>query len=370
MLQARLLRPWFSILFAGLLGLAASAPAEAQGVRPERRAANPFTVSGVPVDASAESAAAARPIAIAEGQRRAFTQLLRRLTLPEDHGRLPRPSEAVLNQSVAGFEIDEERTSPTRYIGRITVSFYPDMIRRLLQDARLPYSETQSRPVLVIPVWQAPSGDRLWEADNPWREAWLRRPEGSGLVPLSIAPAREDGPPLDRLLGNPDELRTFARKLGFEDVLVVPATLQQQELGNIRIEIYPYHDGSATFLDSLERFVMTGGTQEEVLTNAAMDMTRRIEARWKAATVIDLEKHSQLSAAALFGGLAEWTTLRNSLNGVPGLRKVEVQRLSHRDAQLLIEFYGDPDQLAVALAQRDIMLEQRDGFWQLRSRKQ
>lgn len=369
MLQARLLRPWFLILFAGLLGLAASAPAEAQGVRADRRAANPFTVSGVPVDASADSAAAARPIAIAEGQRRAFAQLLRRLTLPEDHGRLPRPSEALINQTVAGFEIDEERTSPTRYIGRITVSFYADAIRRLLQDARLPYSEAQSRPVLVIPIWQAPSGDRLWEADNPWREAWLLRPEAGGLVPLTIAPPSSDAPSLERLLGNPDELRGLTRKLGFEDVLVVAATLQQQDPGNIRIEIHPYHDGGAVFLDHLERFTATGGTQEEALISAATELTRRIELRWKTATVIDLDKQNQLSAAALFTSLAEWSKLRNALNGVPGVRKVEVQRLSHRDAQLLIEFYGEPEQLAVALAQRDLQLEQRDGFWQLRGRQ-
>src|SRR3546814_17032204 len=70
---------------------------------------DPFTVAKVPVDASADSAAAARPIAIAEGERRAFTLLLRRLTLPEAADRPPRASETLLNQIISGFERSEER---------------------------------------------------------------------------------------------------------------------------------------------------------------------------------------------------------------------------------------------------------------------
>ncbi len=365
MALARTVRRCFFILISGLAALGQSAPAGAQGVR----ANDPFVVSGVPVDATAESAAAARPLALAEGQRRAFGQLLRRLTLPESHAALPRPSEALLNQTISGFEIDEERTSATRYIGRITVRFRADEIRRLLQDARLPYSETVSRPALVIPVWQTATESRLWEADNPWREAWLRRPDAGGLVPLVPAPPAGDAPPLERLLGDPEVLRGYARQLGYQDVLVVSATLKQADPGDVRVEIYPYHDGPGTFLDRLEAFMASGGTQEEALLSAAIDLSRRAEARWKTDTVIDLEKQGQISAAALFGSLAEWNKLRTALAAMPVVRKVDVLRLSHRDAQLQIDFYGDPDHLAVALAQRDVVLEQRDGFWQMRARQ-
>src|SRR3546814_2149851 len=75
-------------LFAMLLAVAALClalgPAMAQTTGQTPPSADPFTVAKVPVDASADSAAAARPIAIAEGERRAFTLLLRRLTLPEE----------------------------------------------------------------------------------------------------------------------------------------------------------------------------------------------------------------------------------------------------------------------------------------------
>jgi len=369
MLLDRPLRVCFVAVFSAFLAFGAGAEAYAQ-TTPQARRPDPFNVSGISVDASADSAASARPIALADGQRRAFTTLLRRLTLPDDHGRLPRPSEALLNEVVAGFGIDEERTSATRYIGKISVQFRADAIRRLLQDNRLPYSETMSRPVLLVPVWQANDGARIWEADNPWREAWARRPDAEGgLVPLSIAPAMTNGPSLERLFGSPDELRAIMRRGNYDDALLVVATQQSAESGNMRVEIQIQHQGEAAFLGTTESFTATGGTLEETLTSAAIEISRRIETRWKYASVIDLEKQGQLSVAAAFSGLADWNKMRNALGGVPIVRKVDVLQLSHKDAQILLEYYGEPAQLSTALAQRNIVLQQRDGFWEMRSRQ-
>lgn len=373
MLLRRPLRVCSAAVFATFLAFGAGAAAYAQTTpagTQTARPANPFSVSGIGVDASADSAATARPIALADGQRRAFSTLLRRLTLPDDHARLPRPTEALLNEVVAGFGIDEERTSATRYIGKISVQFRADAIRRLLQDNRLPYSETMSRPVLLVPVWQSNDGARIWEADNPWREAWLRRPDAEGgLVPLSVAPAMSSGPSLERLFGSPDELRGLMRRGNFDDALLVVATLQSAEVGNTRVEIQIQHQGEAAFLGSTESFTATGGTLEETLTSAAIDIARRIETRWKYASVIDLEKQGQISVAASFSGLADWNKLRSALAGVPIVRKVDVLQVSHRDAQILLDYYGEPGQLSTALAQRNVVLQQRDGFWEIRSRQ-
>jgi len=365
-----MLRACFYATFALVLALAASLQAMAQprtpaGVRPD-----PFTVSDVNVEASADSAANARPAAIAEGQRRAFTTLLRRLTQPEDHGRLPRPSESLLNEVVGGFGIDEERASATRYIAKISVTFRPDAIRRLLQDNKLAYAETMSRPIYLVPVWQSAAGGKIWETDNPWRAAWTQRPDPQGgLVPLSVAPGMDNGPTLERLLGNPDELKAQARRAGLEDALVVVATLSQADPGAFRIEIATQHQGMAGFLDGIEPFVASGGTQEEALLSGAIDLSRRIEARWKQGSVIDLEKQGQMSVAAGFQNLADWNKLRSALAAIPIVRKVDVLRLTNRDAQILLDYYGAPEQLATALAQRDVTLEQRDGFWEMRGRK-
>ncbi len=365
----------FMALFLGLNPLVCAPVQAQQGGVPAAQAGaagrgNPvFTVAGVAVDANADSSATARPIALADGQRRAFTQMLRRLTLAEDRPRLPAPSEALLNETIAGFEIDEERTSATRYLGRITVRFRPDAVRALLQNLKLGYAEVMSRPVLVLPVWQTTDGAKLWEADNPWREAWKRRPEPDGLVPFMVAEGGgSDALPIDRLLADSSLLPAMAARRQAGDVLVVQATLVTQEGGNVRLEIFPHVDAGEGVTDRIDPFVVIGPSVDEALVTAASDLARRIESRWKRATRLDLDKPGQLSAAAGFTSLADWVKLRDRLAEVPSIRRVDVLRLTHRDAQVLLGFFGEPQQLSVALAQKDIDLRQREGFWELRLR--
>ncbi|MBP7064588.1 DUF2066 domain-containing protein [Ferrovibrio sp.] len=359
-------------LFLGLALLVASGGGQAQPANAGRTAAaglgNPvFVVSNVAVDANADSSAAARPIALQDGQRRAFTLLLRRLTLPEDRARLPQPSEALLNDTIAGFEIDEERTSATRYLGRITVRFRPDAVRALLQNLKLGYAEVMSRPLLLLPVWQTPEGARLWEADNPWREALRRRPETDGMVPLLLAePASgPDALPVDRLLADPGQLQALANRRQAGNALVVAASLVAQEGSGVRLEILPYYAANDASPDHIEAFVSAGATLDEALNAAANELVRRIESRWKRATRLDLDKPGQLSAAAGFRSLADWIRLRDRLAEVPAIRRTDVLRLTHRDAQIQLDFYGEPAQLAVALAQKEVDLRQREGFWEL-----
>ena len=119
------------------------------GSHPARAAVDPFSVSGVTVDATAATAAAARDAALAEGQRKAVRMLLERLTAPADHARLPKPSDAEITGLVAGFEVQEERTSPIRYLATLTYSFRPTAVRGLLRGAGVPFAETGSRSVNI-----------------------------------------------------------------------------------------------------------------------------------------------------------------------------------------------------------------------------
>ncbi len=370
--------PWRTALAALMLAVfPAFCPVQtalAQGVpqaqpapQPGTAPASVFVVSGVAVDASADSSAAARPVALAQGQRRAFTQLLQRLTLIEDRGRLPQPTEALLNDTIAGFEIDEERTSATRYLGRITVRFRPEAVRQLLQNQRLGYAEVQSRPILVLPVWQTAEGAKLWEADNPWRDAWKRRAEPDGLVPFMIAEASTapEALPIDRLLVDSAQLSLLARQRNAGETLVVAASPVSPEGAGARVEIFPYFDADEASDHRLEPFVAQGATMEEALASAATELARRVENRWKRATRLDLDKPGQISVAAGFKSLADWVKLRDKLAEVPSIRRLEVLRLTHRDAQVQLGFFGEPQQLSVALAQKDVELRQRDGFWEL-----
>src|SRR5918911_4160157 len=151
-----------ALLLAGI-GLASPGPAAA--------AVDIFRVAGIPVDATAANAVAAREQAIASGEREGLRQLLRRLTLPEDEARLPRTEGLKTDDYVQSYEIAQEKLGPTRYIATLNVSYVPEQVRALLSGANVPFLDRAPAPVLILPVLETDRGPDIWGDSNPWRAA-------------------------------------------------------------------------------------------------------------------------------------------------------------------------------------------------------
>ena len=73
-----------------------------------------FSVSGVAVDVSAQSASAARTIAHQDGQREAFKRLFQKLVAEEDWAFQPTLANEDLAPLIRGFDVKNERSSLTR----------------------------------------------------------------------------------------------------------------------------------------------------------------------------------------------------------------------------------------------------------------
>lgn len=86
-----------------------------------------FTQRGVPAEATAENGVIARERALANGRRAAWDRI--------SGGSGARLSDAQIEAMTSSIIIEEERTSPTRYTGRITVNFNPSRARGYLGGA-------------------------------------------------------------------------------------------------------------------------------------------------------------------------------------------------------------------------------------------
>jgi len=149
-----------------------------------------FSVVDLPMEVSADNPSAARDRAIDEAQGMALRQLLDRLTLPQDRGRIPKVDGRRLNQLVAGIEFADEKFTANKYLARITVRFRPAEVRRLLNESGVQFSETAAKPILVLPLYFQDGKPRLWEEPNPWRDAWIRRDTTDSLLSIR-APSGE-----------------------------------------------------------------------------------------------------------------------------------------------------------------------------------
>lgn len=97
-------------------------------------AAEPLMVNGITVEATATTAAMARDMAIADGQRRAFRELVEHLAPGADGAALAKLPDAEIAPLVAGFEVADERVSATRWRAVLSFAFDQDAVRTLLRE--------------------------------------------------------------------------------------------------------------------------------------------------------------------------------------------------------------------------------------------
>jgi hypothetical protein len=340
----------------------------------DARAAGPdaFTVAGVPVDATAANAVAAREAARLDGERRAIRILLERLTLASDQGRLPRVSDQALPNLVRDFEVAGERSSGVRYLAEYTFRFRPDGVRALLRNAGIPFTETLSKPVVVLPVLQRSDGGTvLWDDPNPWREAWANRTVPDGLVPFTVPLGDvEDIAAIDAsraIAADPAALAAIAARYDAGDALIAVATLQPTgELGVSLRRVVP--GGGASVIPAGTYKPNPDEKPAAMMQRAVTASATAVAEAWKHETMLDTSQQGTLTAQVPVGDLGDWIAVRNALSGIPAITGNDLVSLAKDGASVTLHYLGDPDRLRLALAQHDLALSGGEGSWTLQRR--
>ncbi|MFC3713701.1 heavy-metal-associated domain-containing protein [Sphingoaurantiacus capsulatus] len=134
-----------------------------------------FVVSNIDVDVAGKSTDEARLAAFREAQRQAWPQLWARMT-GNPPAQAPKLNDGALDSMVAGIEVDAERFSLKRYIGRLSVIF--DRVRAGKYFGN-DVATMSSPPMLLLPVLTDAGASTVYETQSPWLRAWSRYRPGS-----------------------------------------------------------------------------------------------------------------------------------------------------------------------------------------------
>ena len=183
-----------AMIATAVLAFTPLAAARAQDT-PAAPAAISFTQRGVPAEATAENGVVARERALANGRRAAWE----RIVGPGGRGL----SDAQIEAMVTSIIIEEERTSPTRYVGRITVNFNPGRARAYTGGAGVaeggggstggaaPAETTaERRPQGPVPAAATIEAIALYGSLNEWLE--LRRRLAGAAARLDVVAISTD----------------------------------------------------------------------------------------------------------------------------------------------------------------------------------
>lgn len=311
-------------------------------------AADPFTVAGVRVDATADTAINAQLKATEDGQVRAAQRLIERLTLDSERAAkgLPEITIDTARAMIRGQSIGNEKRSASRYLGDITVAFNPTRVQSFLSQSGLTMMSTQSRESLVLPIL---NGQSPW-ASNDWTQAWRDGGYTHALTPVKAAPADIDPTGLvtaDAVrAGNKEALAATARQLGVEQVLIAEASGAP---GNVSVTLSDF----AVFSGETRRLgSVTAGSFEA----AAARAVEKMESAWKQASVTLAENATTMVVTVLYNNQNEWIELQNAINGSAQIQDARLDALS-KDGAMMTLTYGDMGRLANELSYKGVQIK-------------
>lgn len=319
------------------------------------QAGDPYTVSGVHVDATAKNAMEAQTIAIAQGQVAAANMLVERMSLARE--RQAKGFIGVSEQDgpkmIRALEIANEKRSANRYLGDITVAFNRAAVAQYMRAKGLRLIATQSRKRLVIPALQ---GNGLW-TPNTWSYAWQQANIEHALTPMQAITPNAD---VFRIVENPDvraldmkTLKAIGRAYGVQQILIVSAT-QEGSGFSTTIQDIAVDTETSRYLGRVR-----GLTAVETM----VQVVRKVEDDWKASSVTAVNTQTViLPVSILYRSHAEWIGLKDIINGSAQIRSAQLQAVSKSGALMSLYYGGDIERLRNELAFKGVLLRQDENL--------
>jgi hypothetical protein len=314
--------------------------------------ADPFTVTGIRVDATAASAVEAQNIAINSGKARAFQEMIKRLLKPEDIAKVPVLDDVALTRLIGSYLPLNVQRSTTRYVAQMSYTFNPAAVRHMLRTANIAYTDAQAHPILILAM--SPN----WGARSAWAATWATPLYSHATIPMVLP----YGDTLDQgALANVNfnttswtDVEPSASRVKAEEAILVQLTVAG---GQTVIKMKRLGLGTSPPIPD----VTVPGTPPGNLKADAAAASTAIAAYWKSRAVIDFSHRNRLLADVTIDSLQQWGTLLAKLGTVPTLTEVTVPAMDTGMARLSLVYVGTADQLRDNLATAKVDLAAKAG---------
>jgi hypothetical protein len=324
-----------------------------------------YVAESVPVDVTAGSVGEARERGLTQGRIAGFRRIIERIVAREDLPQVPQVNAEQIIEMVRDFSIANERSSAVRYLAELTVRFNPNAVRQLLRNAGVPFTETVSRPLVVVPVMRSGGAASLW--GSVWHDTWLRAKPDGGLLPLIVPTGdAEDNAQVTAAVATAKSapaLLALAERRQAGGVLIVAASIEGGgPIGMTLTEIRP--DAEPMEL-SVTHSGAPGQAAPEVMAGAVQTAVAAAADSWRRRNRVSFGTRNQMTALVPVTDLKEWLNIRTRLGNVALVDRVDVQAMTRDRVQITIHFAGEPEQLRLAVGQHNLSFTEQSGVWVL-----
>ncbi len=330
-----------------------------------------YTIYNISMDETAATSRRASMAALRKAERIALEKLFRKIIREEDQAKLPALSAGQITEIVSGIEIANEKSSHVRYMADFTVHFSRAKIYNFLSVLQIPFAETLSNGVSILPLLEKDGAAILWEKDNDWRRAWEAYDTVNNLVPVRvIAPSLAHRMAITAWQaqnGDMAQLQKFAEQKNIRHLYVMNARVIydfRQNKNMIELVIIG-KDGNKVMHKNIVvegEGVTEPGEDElsELYNEAIKKATYWLDNRWKEKVMIHFDSSSHLKVDIHFNQSEDWFEIKKRLENISLIRNMVIKRITTHKAVVEMEHSGDVEQITLALDQKNLDLVQED----------
>ena len=320
-----------------------------------------FEVKNISVSAESTSSSKAKEIAILKAQEKGFKNLMNKMLLESEYEKIENIKIDKILEFVNAIEIQNEKTTSSKYIGNLTIIFSENKILRYLNNNNIQFTSLKSKPLLILPIYKFGGVTYLWEKKNIWRNVWITNSNNDGLIPIKSA----EGKFSDFIYFNQDKavkknlknLELLAKSHNTTGVLIAILKKKYNRdkskiLFNLNLSIYRF-DGEKTksFEDTIE--IYSNEYSDKILNDAKSKVETFVNQQWKTANIITSQKKFE-KITVLFNNLNDWINIKKTISNMSIIDKFNVKNFSHNKAIIFLSFSGSLKQLKVAFKQSDL----------------
>ncbi len=324
-------------------------------------AASPFNVTEN-VKGSGASTLEAYNNAVDSGRRKAWVELVHRLTPQKEWAALTAIDDSTLQSMVQNYRLSNEARSTTRYVATVTYVFNQPLVRRYFRNNNISYSLASATPMLVVPMSPA------YDPHSLWSNAWSSVHVAGGVVPLVLPKADMLNTaalsPLDFRSAGWSDVAPAAARAGADEAALVQAG--PANAGHLAVGIrLLYANQPAQALTPLDVPVPANLTPAAAYALAAGAAAKAIGVAWTTSTAVDFGKPSTLTVNLQVPSLSAWGALQSRLEKLPVIEAVRIRAVEIGQLQADIDYAGTQAQLSAFLSQAGYTLDNRKGDWWL-----
>ena len=332
-----------------------------------------FAVNGLQLDTTAVDGTLARKRALSQATADAFAIIKRRLLLPAQPA-ADQLDELAFADFIDFIHIESETALAQRYIAEIDICFDPVRLRDQFIKSGLLWSELFSSPVLLLPVWQDPSGIRVWTRNVAWLDVWRQMDaQDDQLLRFTILTpdlALERRLPPERIRNYDSSILALsAAAAGAQQIAVLFAGLEYTGDVPKLIMKADLFDVDGKFLSEISAVEtdMNGRTNmPEAFSYFREDFITTLSGIWQQKNLYTLEDRADIHVVLPVSNLESWYRLRTLLSELPIVQSLSVVKLTSSSGLLKLSLSGSVEALQMAVRSIGYRLEVAGAVYQLK----